>query len=164
MADNKGRRILVASFAIILMIVFLITWRLLEVKRGNKRYAELEIGMSKHNVSEIWGLPEYVFKVETGKEIWSYEDKGHPIHLVTMSFRREVPRSTEPVALDKLNDMSGYSNTEMLFDTNGELEAYTIIGETDVIYSRYGDIPGPRWDVYAEFIRNLPQQEGERSN
>lgn len=150
-----------------LSIVLIIAIRIIRMPLGSYlfkvKYDQLEIGMSKPDVLQIWDHPEFVIFLEDGKEIWSYKNKGHPIHFVLFLSLTDTERQrkTENVSLEELDDMNSYSNAEMLFDINGELEAYTIIGDTLVVHSRYGNVPGPRWDVYAEFLGNLPHQVKE---
>jgi len=152
---------LLSLFALLAsMIVSFLASRIEEEKHFHEKYSQLAIGLSKGEVEDIWGAPEYSIRVVGGKELWSYKDEGHPIHVVrkitfadkTNPSRGKGPQIDQIVSIEKLGDFSAYSNAELLFDEKGLLEAYTKIGEESAVHTKYGDISGSGWTVYHSFL------------
>lgn len=118
-----------------------------------ERYHKLRIGMTYEQVRTIWGNPYVTIRIPDRGEVWCYRNEGHPIHIGNkIFFGKERKRSGTSMVVQKLEDIQEiYSEAELLFNIEGQLEAFTSVGEETYVHTMKGKIAGSNLRVYAKY-------------
>ena len=149
------KKILTTCLIVSILIIVLIGWGMSSMqKAGNywERYHQLRIGMTYEQVRTIWGNPYATIRIPDRGEVWCYRNEGHPIHIGNKIFLvKESKRSETSMVLQKLEDIQEiYSEAELLFNIEGQLEAFTSVGEETYVHTARGDLEGSSLRIYAK--------------
>jgi hypothetical protein len=119
---------------VILFVGLIVAW---PGPRFTRSYKQLQIGMPRSKVQALFGRePDYHCRVGRS-EIWYYRAPGH----FTGDFPAGTPESgTLYQEAGELPDV--YDHVQLAFDEDGNLVAYTWIGETHTVEYRGGSVNG----------------------
>lgn len=114
--------------------------------------------MTETQVRTMWGKPYLQIEIPNTGKILCYKNEGHPVHMINRIAgvdEDKMYKNKVSITVQKFEEIEErYSDAELFFDTQGQLEAFTCIGEETYIHSRDGEIKGSSLKLYTKYIDN----------
>ena len=114
-------------------------------RQHSRAYNKLRLGMSKSQVRGLFNRePEFKCKLRAS-DIWYIRA---PDFLAGDFTDVDNPRGSRFTSVVELPDV--YDHVQLAFDSEGQLHAYTWIGETYTVETTTGSTPGSHFNVLAD--------------